>query len=278
MKEKLSMFEKQAISFMEKRLKIENEIKADLKKEIDNIYKKILILLSTIGPISISNITSIIENDINPIINEHKNRQIDILDNAILNGYDVGINNGYRMLQVLEPGISPIMKEEKESQDILLGLLIYSRTLIESLNSDLRNKIENDITGLYINSKRRSGSINRVERNTENNYTINTVLSGAIIGEYINSNYNNITNRSAVIGQTETNRSLNHGQLFAFMVGLRTISNLKVRWIEIRDNKVCEHCRKAATGGINRQGIYHINSVSPPPLHPNCRCILVPWI
>jgi hypothetical protein len=47
-----------------------------------------------------------------------------------------------------------------------------------------------------------------------------------------------------------------------------------VKWIEVRDERVCKHCRAAA---LENDGIYHINDISPPPLHGRCRCILIPY-
>jgi len=266
--------QKEAEDFMAKRLKTEKNITKDFLKIIDDLEDEIATELSKQGNINLNYVTIIVQQVLMPVIQKYASKQLDYLNNVIDNTFNAGINQAQQLLSLTPLDIPPLEKDKMERQndyqDTLSALLLYSNQLITGLNNDLNNKLNSDITSMYIMSKNQNNpSINKSERDTEKDSIFNTVLSGTVIAKYIKSSFNNIRNRADIISQTEVIRALNSGIL------LRYINEVKyVKWIAIQDNRVCRNCLSMS---INDDGIYPVGSISPPPLHPRCRCVLIPY-
>jgi hypothetical protein len=143
----------------------------------------------------------------------------------------------------------------------------------------LINNLNRDITSIYISNKQASKKEVQNDVNAEKNSTLNTILTGALISKYINPTFKNINNRTDMTAQNETNRALNHGILMRYIIAKRdNFSGLQVKWLEVRDERLCKYCRDAANGGEHGNGVYDIDDIAPPPLHSRCRCILIPFL
>jgi SPP1 gp7 family putative phage head morphogenesis protein len=264
----LDNLEQEAKKYMKHRLAVESRIKNDILEEIKDTEREIEQYLKALPYVNLSFLSSIMDGEIRQIINRHRDREIEILSSAINDSFEEGTTQADRFLVLTkETSESPINDGENNKQEILLALLLFSRKLIEGLNDDLANKIQKDLYSVYILSKNNGDGI-----------TINVQLSGDNLSQYINKTFDNIKNRSETISQTETNRSLNQAIMLRFFTAGKQINDLKVKWIEIKDQKLCKQCRAAANGGLDGDGVYNLDSVNPPPLHPNCRCILIPFL
>lgn len=271
----IDKLEKDALIFMDKRKNPEIKIIDSSIKIIDDLEKNIINTIKSHESINISYIPTFIENVISPIIEDYKIEHEALLNNIISYDFEIGIINAQNFLSSINQGniITGDIKDEKY-QEVLISLLLYSKILIDNLYSNLLKNIEKDMISIYITNKNQSNykSANK-EINTDD-IPISTVLTGAIIARYINSTFNNIRNRARLIARNETNRALNHGLIMEY---LKNGNIKKVKWVEVRDNKLCKHCKAAANGGEFKNGVYDILSINPPPLHPNCRCILIPY-
>ncbi len=270
-----SKIEKEARDFMAKRLSNENRIRDEAVTELFKLSKEIKNIILSYENIRVSNIQIIVERDIKPLVEDFRSKFQIIMENSITSNFEEGYINASRLLQmatgenILVSENIPEIDNENTKEEILLLLLLYSEKLVDSLSDDLINNLEKDLTGIFITHRNRS----------ENNNTINTILSGIIVSEYINTTLNNITNRVDLISRTETNRALNHGALFYYLQAQSQINNLLVKWVEIPDRRLCRFCKSMADSGTSYGiGVYSINDIQPPPLHPRCRCILVPYI
>lgn len=76
--------------------------------------------------------------------------------------------------------------------------------------------------------------------------------------------------RVQTLVRTAVNDASNTGALSIFQQNADVLSGYQ--WIVARDERVCPSCLEKA----NR--VYNINDVERPPLHPNCRCTIIPVI
>lgn len=90
--------------------------------------------------------------------------------------------------------------------------------------------------------------------------------------------------RAETIARTETLRSSNQGQLASWKQaqsqGLLR-STFRAQWLVTPDDRLCVYCAAVPAmniGGVALGGMFNtpLGPVMCPPLHPNCRCILVP--
>jgi hypothetical protein len=201
-----------------------------------------------------------------------------ILDGVINDNYNVGLETGEKLLQSTGDKKTVLDKERDGNAEVLLALLLFGKKLIDGLSNDMYTMLDKNLTNIYIESKNANNpSFSNQNRNTDSNTTINTILSGKTISKYISPTFKNISTRAETISQTETNRSLNHGILLAYLAAKKEIPDLYVKWVEIRDGRVCRYCKERAEDGDIGIGIYNIDSITPPPLHARCRCVLIPY-
>lgn len=270
----IEKLETDAKAYMAKTLKKEDRFSKELLNIVNEMEREILLSVKTHDNISISFIESFIMSEIVPIIEGYKSIQYDYIEDSIINQFNNGINHADSLLDITpyEKDIDKLINSESEYyEEVLFALLLYTRKLIDSLNSDLSNKIYNDVISSYIMAKKQNGSaINDIIKKNKEDKTVSSVLSGAAISVYIKSTFKNIKTRADFIARTETNRALNHGHMLGYVsAGIEL-----VKWVEINDGKICRNCQRAAAFN---NGIYRVNMMSPPPLHPNCRCTLVPF-
>lgn len=90
--------------------------------------------------------------------------------------------------------------------------------------------------------------------------------------------------RATTIARTETLRSSNKGAVAAWRAaadkGLMNAATLRQQWLTTPDDRMCQHCAPVPAmneGGVPLGGMFKtpIGPVDMPPLHPNCRCVLV---
>jgi hypothetical protein len=244
------------------------------------MFKELIAILLLAGTISVSYLPSFIQNELKPIIDKYKTLQLNYVDSFIRDDFTVGIQQGQKLLSLANEQITPYdgNMRDNEYEQVLATLLLYAERVIENQHESLINNLNRDITSIYILNKRLSSREAEKEQDTKNNSTLNTILTGAVIGKYINPTFNNINNRTSQTSQNESNRALNHGIMMRYLIAKRDdFTGLKVKWIEVRDNRVCNYCREAAHGGEHGNGVYDIDDITPPPLHSRCRCILVPY-
>jgi hypothetical protein len=273
--------ENEALSFMEKRKKIEEKRKKEMVQKNEKMFKEILAVLVLAGNISISFLPTFIQNEIKPIVDKYKNEQSLYVDNFIRDDYRVGIEQAQKILSLSNEPIDPYDGNTGNSEydEVLASLLLYADRVIDNQHQDILNHLNRDITSIYISNKRLGNKDVEKDEDTKKNSTINTILTGAAIGKYINPSFKNINNRTDMTAQNETNRALNHGILMRYLIAKRdNFSGLMVKWVEVRDERLCKYCQEAASGGDLGHGIYHIDDITPPPLHSRCRCILIPYL
>lgn len=82
--------------------------------------------------------------------------------------------------------------------------------------------------------------------------------------------YRSNFNRVQTVTRTVINQASNDGAYSIFQQNADVLSGYQ--WIVARDERVCPSCLEKA----NR--VYNINDVERPPLHPNCRCTIIPVI
>lgn len=273
MSKTLTILENEAREFMAKRLANENRVRDEVLSELTKLARQIEVIFKSHDNIRVSHLSIIIESDIKPLVNQFRQSFQRIMENSITGNMSEGYRNASRLIQlatgdsILVSENVPEIDDEETMEEILLLLLLYSEKLVDSLSDDLINALEKDLTNIYITSKNRN-----------DNNTLNTILSGAVIAEYINATLKNIRDRADAISRTETNRALNHGGLFYYLKAQGLIPGLLVKWVEIPDRSLCRYCKERAESGTRYGiGVYHINDIQPPPLHPRCRCILVPY-
>lgn len=271
----LLMLEKEAKEFMNKRINVENRIKNELISQLTKIAREIEMMFKSFDNISISYMSTIIENNIRPLVNQYKVSQKKLMEDAIINNFEEGYKGASKFFQlatgetILISENIPEIEDENTKEEILLLLLLYSEKLIDSLNEDFINNLEKDLTNIYITTRNKDRDKNNIGNN---------ILTGAVIAEYINVTLNNITNRADTISRTEINRALNHGSLFFYTLAENIYKGLLVKWVEIPDRRLCRFCKEKAESGTRYGvGVYNIHDIQPPPLHPNCRCVLVPY-
>jgi hypothetical protein len=275
--------EKEALSFMEKRKKVEEKRKKEMLKNIAALYSIIFSITKNYSDLNVSLIPSFVSNELGPVIKEYRDEQNNYVDSFIRDDYNVGINEAKKFISLSNEEIEPINDDEfiNEYNEVLAALLLYSSRIIEGQFSDLETKLVNDLTSIYIANKNMNNYDSEKDIDTKNFLTLNTILSGEIVSRYINPSFKNINNRTNMTAQNETNRALNHGLLMTYLIYKRernSFNDLRVKWVEVKDNKVCKYCKAAAQGGEYGHGIYDINDVNPPPLHSRCRCILIPYM
>lgn len=268
-----------ALSFMNKRLPLEKRTAEDIKRDLRKLIKDIESLFSNLQNVNVSSVSTIIRTQIVPLVNQFREIVEQIMEETISNNFEVGYNQAFRFIKMANLEIEPI-KQDELYEETLAALLLLSKTYIQTLSDDISKQLEKDLTSIFIMSRRKSNpSFNDPEqdRNSDSNSLVATFLAGSIIAKYINLSFKNISNRADVIAKTETNRALNYGVMLGYLEAQRKYSNLKVKWVEVKDGKVCRYCKAAARGGDYGEGIYEIGSVNPPPIHARCRCILIPY-
>lgn len=270
----IDKLELEALAFMEKRKHIEDKLKNESLDIINKLERDIYNHFRAQENISLSFLYNFINNDIAPLINSYRNEHEALMELAIRTNYEIGLQNGQKFLNLANEQINALGEIRNSNyEEVLVALLLYTSNLVDNLHNDLLGRLSKDTTSIYITNKNQ-GDYNSVDRDIDtNDNTVNTVLSGAIIARYINSTFNNIRNRAKLIAVNEVNRALNHGHLMRYMDS--TVR--QVKWIEVKDERLCANCRAAASGGEYRNGVYDITSINPPPLHPNCRCIIIPY-
>jgi hypothetical protein len=273
--------ENEALSFMEKRKKIEDKRKKEMLKNNEEMFKEIIALLVLTGNISISFLPYFIQNEIKPIVNKYRIEQQNFVDSFIRDDFKIGIETGQKLLSLSGESIDPYNPDFKDSdyEKVLTSLLLYAERVVNSQHDDLISNLNKDITTIYITGKNIQDKDAQKNTDNEKNSTLNTVLSGALISKYINPTFKNINNRTNMTAQNETNRAINHGVLMRYLIAKRdNLSGLKVKWVEVQDDRLCQYCRAAGQGGDYGNGVYDIGDVTPPPLHSRCRCILIPFL
>lgn len=277
----IDIMQNEALSFMEKRKKIEEQRKKEMLKKNEQMFKEILAVLVMAGQINISYIPTFIQNELRPIVDKYKNEQMQFADSFIRDDYRVGIQQAQRLLQLSNEKITPFNGdiEGSEYEEVLVSLLLYAERVIENQHESILSNFNRDMTSIYISNKQLNKKEAEKDEDTKNNSTINTILTGAIINKYINPSFKNINNRTQMTAQNETNRALNHGLTMRYLLAKRdNFNDLMVKWIYVRDAKTCHYCLDAAHGGEDNNGVYSIGDVTPPPLHSYCRCILIPFL
>ena len=272
--------EDEALSFMEKRKKIEAVRQKEMLKKNEEMFKELVAALLLAGQISISFLPSFIQNELRPIVYKYRNEQQVYVDSFIRDDYRVGIETGQKLLSLSNEEITPFdgNTSGSEYEEVLVSLLLYAERIIDNQHETVLGNLNRDITSIYISNKRLSNREVEKDVDTQNNSTLNTILTGALISRYISPTFNNINNRTHMTAQNETNRALNHGILMRYLIAKRdNIPGLQVKWVEVRDERLCKYCREAAHGGEHANGVYNIDDVTPPPLHSRCRCILIPF-
>jgi SPP1 gp7 family putative phage head morphogenesis protein len=253
--------------FMNHQLKIEGKIKNDIIKVLEEARKDIELVFRSTSDVNIQTLKSIIDSRIKPIVDNNFSMIESILNNAIDNMYETGIDNGGKLLEVAKRNIEPINKEEikRNNTEILAALLLFGKTLTINMRDNLTSDLNKDLTNIYIESK------NMDNKNVNKTPTLNTILEGTFIAKYINSTFKKYKNRATTVVQTELIRALNHGKVARY----KKERDIKVKFIAIHDGHTCRVCESVSIGG--NDGIYNIDSVPEPPLHPNCRCVLIPY-
>jgi hypothetical protein len=274
----LNKIETSALAFMDKRLHVENSLKLSMEREIHSTMVEVKRHISTMDKITLFSISALVHGQIKRIVEEHKANAVQMIDDAITNNFQVGIDQASKFLDMTDEVSNPISADQKKHQEILLALTLYGKNLITGLYDDMFRNIDKDLTSTFIIAKSQSTENNDVNRDTENDSTIGFILTGSVLANAIDNSAKNITYRSDTISQTESNRSLNHGILLLYIAAKKEIQELKVKWVEVNDNRLCQNCRDRANGGTDGDGVYSIDDVSPPPLHPNCRCVLIPFL
>lgn len=273
----IDKLETESLSFMEKRKKIEEKRKKEMLAIIALMFKEVFNTIKSAGNISVSFIPSYVISEIKPIIDKYRKENQAYIDSFIRDDFNVGITTGHKFLTLAKENIPPKDNEIRDSEyeEVLLALLLYGQTIIDGIHDDLITNLIKDMTSIYISVNKTYKTEKQVDTN---NSTINTILAGTIISRYINPTFQNINNRTNMTAQNESNRALNHGLLMTYLIMKRNyIPGLAVKWVEIRDERLCKYCRDAANGGEYGNGVYDIVDVQPPPLHSRCRCILIPF-
>jgi SPP1 gp7 family putative phage head morphogenesis protein len=87
--------------------------------------------------------------------------------------------------------------------------------------------------------------------------------------------------RAMVIARTETNMASNQGALNGYKAS--GVVDGK-QWLTAEDDQVSEECEENGNAGPNQDGVLldfdeeYPSGDSAPPAHPNCRCVLAPYI
>lgn len=276
----VAQIEHDALKFMAKRKSIESNRKKEMLKFNENLYNEIFTKLKSSGEISVSYIPSFVINELKPIIDKYRNEQHMYADSFIRDDFDIGISTAHKFINMTNEKSYPKNSEIRDSEyeEVLILLLLYAQRIIDSQYDDLTSNLVKDMTSIYITNKNIRNYDVEKEVNTDNNSTVNTIIAGSIISKYINSTFKNINNRTNMTAQNETNRALNHGLLMTYLLFKRNyIPGLAVKWVEVKDERLCKYCRDAAEGGDYGNGVYDIGDIVPPPLHSRCRCILIPF-
>ena len=92
-------------------------------------------------------------------------------------------------------------------------------------------------------------------------------LPSTQIGDLVNSLINDPL-RADLIAQTETSRAFNEASLTQFADAGVTM----YQWLAY--DGACPDCEEIAMGG-GGDGVYALDEIDPPPLHPNCRCAIL---
>lgn len=88
--------------------------------------------------------------------------------------------------------------------------------------------------------------------------------------------------RQDLISKTEAHRAINAGRMRMWEKAIRDgtmPSDTVVQWITAADEWVCPHCRRLDAEVTDIGSAFsdpEMGSVQVPPLHPNCRCLIVP--
>lgn len=277
----IDKMQNEALSFMAKRKKIEEKRMKQMEQNNKDMYKEIIAAILLAGRLNISAIPTFIQTTIKPIVDKYRIQQQSFVDGFIRDDYKVGIETGQKLLQISSELIDPYNSnlDSPDYSSVLNTLLNYAESVVDSQHNDLISNLGKNMSSIYIINKRLDSKNAEKQINTDNSSTTNTILSGAVIGKYINSSFKNINYRTNLTAQNESNRALNHGILMRYIVAKRdNLPKLMTKWIEVNDEKLCSNCRAAAEGGDFGTGVYAIGDITPPPLHSSCRCILVPFL
>lgn len=79
---------------------------------------------------------------------------------------------------------------------------------------------------------------------------------------------------------TEWRRASNEERWRTLVFAKKYLPDLKVKYVYFDEARCDGSCLKWATGGLQKDGVYELSS-APMPIgdtHPNCRCILAPWL
>lgn len=272
----IQKIEEEALIFMHNRKKIEDRLSKDMLKIVDNMQKDIYRTIRAQESLSISALSLFIDNEIRPIIEQYRTEQDNLMDSAIRREYEVGIENGQRLMSLSnDSNIPPLDNELNNSyyEEVLIALLLFGNRLILSLGEDMSNNLLKDMTSIYISSKNLANQEIQREIDSNNDSTLSTVIKGTIIGKYISRTFRNIYNRADMIARNESNRALNHGHMMRYL----RADMQYVKWVVVEDEKLCHKCRTAGHGGSIGNGVYLLDEITPPPLHSRCRCILAPF-
>lgn len=276
----IDKMEKEALIFMHKRKKIEEDLIKKMVITSKKMQKEILSVFGLQDAINISLLYYFINREIKPIVEKYKAEKKRIIDSAIRDNFEVGIENGQRLLSISNDSRVPPLDNELNNQyyeEVLIALLLFGERLLDSLGEDTINNLNKDATSIYISGKNIRQREAEKEVDSNNNSTLSTVIKGSIIGKYINSTFKDITIRADLIARNETNRALNHGHMMRYLRASGSISGLMVKWAIVEDERLCHYCRAAGQGGDLGIGVYPIEDITPPPLHSRCRCILIPY-
>lgn len=261
----LDKLEEEAQKYMHKRLSIEESIRKDIENEINQTKIDIQNYLNSLPYVNLNYLSSIIDDEIRLIVNRHLANEVDILNNAIENTFESGGKQAERFITLTKEDSEPILSDESKKKELLLILLLFGRKLFESFNGDILSQVQKDLYSVYIISKK-------------NGNGINTQLSGTVLSQYLDASFVKFQGRANTMVITETNRALNQAIMLRYVSAKIEIPKMKVKWVEVKDSRLCKYCREAANGGEDGDGVYNIGNVEPPPLHPNCRCILIPFL
>lgn len=105
--------------------------------------------------------------------------------------------------------------------------------------------------------------------------------SNHLLAEKISESYGFSEARAEVIARTETNRASNTGALNGYRAS--GVVDGK-QWLTADDDLVSEECQENGVAGPNGDGVlFDLDADYPsgdvaPPVHPNCRCAIAPFI
>jgi len=225
------------------------------QEAVKALRDKIAVIISTGPELSAENLDRI-KDSIELAVSNYS----DNFTNAIQSEQENAWNNGLDIIDssLTQLGIGAIGGVSRAQ---LLVATSLSADLITGISADTLTSINTALSTGIINGE----SVPQIMKNINNTLTKMPVsVDGA--GRRYSTLY-----RSEMIARTEVSRAHTLASLQRLEQAKESVPNLKVEWVSEPDR--CEKC--APFDGH----IYDIDKLpETPPVHPNCRCLLVPFI